>query len=212
LGRRNNTHAHCVDPLAYQTELEDEFIAAVKAENWTLATQLEIRLNALDDRPPRMLAAALAYAAWGWPVFPLKPRSKEPATRNGFKDATTDVGTISAWWQRIPDANVGLPTGHRFDVLDVDFVHGAGTVWSTLRDSPDMPTAHGIGSTANMGLHVLLLPTGAGNSARVFDLDGIDYRGKGGYIVAPPSILDGAKRWAWSVKPSPVITGGRSAL
>ena len=47
-----------------------------------------------------LLAAALRYAAVGWPVFPCKPDSKEPATIHGFKDATTDPAVIEAWWRR----------------------------------------------------------------------------------------------------------------
>ena len=81
--------------------------------------------------PPTMLAAALAYAARGWPVFPLKPRDKVPAIPkteggSGFYDATTDPAVIRRWWERWPDANVGLATGAAagFVVLDVDGPEG----------------------------------------------------------------------------------------
>jgi hypothetical protein len=39
---------------------------------------------------------------------------------HGVKDATTNRARILAWWTRHPQANIGLATGHRFDVLDVD--------------------------------------------------------------------------------------------
>ena len=39
---------------------------------------------------------------------------------HGVKDATTNRARILAWWARHPQANIGLATGHRFDVLDVD--------------------------------------------------------------------------------------------
>ena len=53
---------------------------------------------------------ALAYARHGWPVFPCQPDSKEPATRHGFLDATTDPDRIRRWWDRQPAANVAIAT------------------------------------------------------------------------------------------------------
>jgi len=44
---------------------------------------------------------------------------------HGVKDATTNRARILAWWTRHPQANIGLATGHRFDVLDVDGPAGA---------------------------------------------------------------------------------------
>ena len=58
----------------------------------------------------------------GWPAFPLAPRSKVPPRgSHGVKDATADAGRIEAWWQREPQANIGLPCGVAFWVLDVDY-------------------------------------------------------------------------------------------
>src|ERR1700734_1863881 len=57
------------------------------------------------------LDAALAYARTGWPVFPCRPESKEPATRNGFYDATTSEGQIRRWWHKEPGRNVAIATG-----------------------------------------------------------------------------------------------------
>jgi hypothetical protein len=39
---------------------------------------------------------------------------------HGVKDATTNRARVLAWWTRHPQANIGLATGHAFDVLDVD--------------------------------------------------------------------------------------------
>ena len=54
------------------------------------------------------LAYALAYASLGWKVFPCKPKSKVPATKNGFHDASSEALIINAWWLNTPDANVAL--------------------------------------------------------------------------------------------------------
>ena len=69
---------------------------------------------------------ALAYAARGWPVFPLRPGDKVPlipkaAGGNGVHDATTDPAQIRLWWGRWPAANIGLAAGVTFWVLDVDY-------------------------------------------------------------------------------------------
>jgi hypothetical protein len=44
---------------------------------------------------------------------------------HGLKDATCNRARILAWWTRHPQANIGLATGHRFDILDVDGPEGA---------------------------------------------------------------------------------------
>ena len=67
------------------------------------------------------LRQALAYARRGWPVFPCLPGEKIPATRHGYRDATTDQRQITAWFGRGPDWNLAIATGAPGpDVLDVD--------------------------------------------------------------------------------------------
>ena len=44
---------------------------------------------------------------------------------HGVNDATTNRARVLAWWTRHPQANIGLATGHAFDVLDVDGPTGA---------------------------------------------------------------------------------------
>jgi hypothetical protein len=51
--------------------------------------------------------AAVFYARAGIPVFPLRSGSKAPATRNGFKDASTDLRLIRDHWRRNPSHNIG---------------------------------------------------------------------------------------------------------
>ena len=74
------------------------------------------------------LAAALRYAAAGWPVFACQPGSKVPPEGSrGFKDATTDPDKIGWLWRRADaGANVAIATGAPGpDVLDVDIHDGA---------------------------------------------------------------------------------------
>lgn len=72
------------------------------------------------------LNAALEYADRGWQVFPCVESGKRPATRHGFKGATTDPETIRNWWKRRPARNLAIRTGvaSLLVVLDVDPRHG----------------------------------------------------------------------------------------
>ena len=98
----------------------------------------------MTDNKPDKKMAAVWYATQGLPVLPLHsapggfcscgnpghaPGGKEetkagkhPRTLHGFKDATTDLALIEAWWKQWPDANIGIPTGTPSGllVLDVD--------------------------------------------------------------------------------------------
>jgi len=104
---------------------------------------------------------------------------------HGVKDATTNRARVLAWWTRHPQANIGLATGHTFDVLDVDGPTGAQAIGQ-------LAAAHGLASsgplvrTGGGGWHFYLTPTGLGN-IHPRDLEQVDWRGRGGYVVAPPS-------------------------
>jgi hypothetical protein len=92
---------------------------------------------------------------------------------------------VLAWWTRYPLANIGLATGHRFDVLDVDGAEGAAAIRALAAE-------HGLSSsgplvrTGGGGWHFYLAPTGLGN-VHPRGLAHVDWRGRGGYVVAPPS-------------------------
>lgn len=73
------------------------------------------------------LSAALDYAAAaGFFVFPLLPRSKEPACRRGLHDATGNPATIRRFWS-VSDRNIAIRTGviSGIWVLDIDGEAGA---------------------------------------------------------------------------------------
>src|SRR5664280_2026119 len=146
-----------------------------------------------------MLDAALDYAARGWPVFPLNPGDKTPLgklARHGLRDATTDTTVISGWWYEVPTANIGLLTGVHFDALDVDGPDALESleVWSEGRPGDDVegPTV-----ATPRGWHCYVTATGRGNAVNLGGLSGVDWRGKGGYVVAPPSVREDGGTWTW---------------
>ena len=195
--------APCTPTQNLTERLTDQWLDAVLAGNTDLEADLHTQIEELDTRPPRLLDAALVYAGWGWPVFPLRAGTKTPATRHGFKDATTDLDRVRAWWTRHPDHNIGLPTGLAFDVIDIDVPDGVAPMQTILAGRGE---THGHVATSSGGAHYYVKPTGRGNTAR--SLPGVDYRGVGGYVVAPPSTLGQRGRsWSWINRPSPQLTG-----
>jgi hypothetical protein len=145
-----------------------------------------------QDRVNPRLAAALRYAQADWPVFPCIPGEKAPATKHGFLDATTDPDKITWWWSRNPGRNVAIATGAPGpDVLDVD-VHKEGSgfaAFNQLQHEQLLNGASGYIRTPSGGLHAYFAGSEQGNGR----LPGhhLDFRSKGGYVVAPPSCVNG---------------------
>jgi hypothetical protein len=155
--------------------------------------------------------AAEVYAACGFAVVamhavrrdggctcPRGPRcpdlGKHPRLADWPTAASTSPAQVRGWWQRWPTANVGLVTGRRFDVLDVDGPHGEVEL-RALAQAGVVPGGGPLARTGSGGWHVLLAPTGAGN--RVGLRPGLDWRGRGGLIVAPPSRHASGRRYRW---------------
>lgn len=149
---------------------------------------------------------ALQYAARGWSIFPLKPRSKIPligkaAGGRGFHDATTDPRQIEAWWRACPDANIGLATGASgLVVLDADGPEGL----AQLREAAGGTLARTLVQRTGRegGFHFFYSGTGV-KSSQVKG-EHLDVRGSTGYVVAPPSVHPSGAVYAWVDATEPV--------
>ena len=156
---------------------------------------------------PSMYDAAIEYAKKGFAVFPLKYRDKVPLTRNGCKDATTDVAQIKAWWQKYPNANIGLATGsvsQNVFVIDLDIdedcgIDGYHSLEDWQREHGDFPETW-TAITGRGGYHLYYRGNGKIKN-RAGIIDGVDIRGNGGYVVAPPSIHKNGRRYEWEYSP-----------
>lgn len=163
--------------------------------------------NVANPAPVTMLEHALFYASRGWPVFRLRPCDKTPLPgSSGFKDATTDQETIISWWTTMPDANIGIATGEcGFFTVDVDPRNGGDS------DLDELLATHG------KFPNTLEVITGGGGNHYHFKVPegsrisgtrlspGIDIKGFGGYIVAPPSIHPGTKApYEWEASSDPM--------
>lgn len=142
--------------------------------------------NAARDR-------ALAYAHRGWPVFPCHPGEKTPATTHGYRDATTDPEQITTWFTRWPGHNLAIATGTPGpDVLDVDDYgparNGYGAL-AQLRDAGLLGNAAAYLRTPGGGLHAYF--TGTTQRCAHLAMHQLDFLSAGGYVLAPPSQVDG---------------------
>ncbi|WP_260272659.1 bifunctional DNA primase/polymerase [Propionibacterium freudenreichii] len=141
---------------------------------------------------PSPVVAARQLAEAGVPVFACVPGGKRPLPGSrGFLDATTDRAQIGAWWRRVPDANLAIPTGRVSGVVVVDVdVHGANgfDAFHTARAAGLLPRPLVVVRTPSGGMH-LCYPARQSVGQRSWQAAkaGIDFRGDGGYIIAPPS-------------------------
>lgn len=147
--------------------------------------------------------AALWYATNGFAVFPLKPKSKVPATEHGLKDATTDEEKIRDWWSKCPDYNVGIATGEASGGLvvidlDVDLEKGKDgvAVYKEWTNTHGKHSKTWMSLTGRGGLHLLYRDSSKWKNT-VGRNTGIDIRAEGGYIVAPPSIHPNGRLYEW---------------
>ena len=167
--------------------------------------------------PEGLLQAALLFGKSGIPVLPLhqvlgdgscscrkadcKSFGKHPLTAHGLLDATTDAEQIRRWWGANPTANVGLRTGPEAGifVIDVDPRHGGLETWLAIVAEHGEPPITKEAITGGGGNHLFFrYPTGRriASGANVLGA-GVDIRGEGGYVVAPPSNHQAGSDYRW---------------
>jgi hypothetical protein len=162
------------------------------------AHSLAIAVATLSSSP---VVTARRLAEAGVPVFACVPGGKRPLPGSrGFLDATTALAQIGAWWRRVPDANLAIPTGRVSGVVVVDVdVHGVNgfDAFHTARAVGLLPRPLVVVRTPSGGMH-LYYPASRSVEQRSWQAAkaGIDFRGDGGYIIAPPSRIrvDGVLR------------------
>lgn len=152
----------------------------------------------------RALKHALRYARLGWQVLPIRPRDKRPLTAHGLNDSSADPNQIREWWDRWPNANVGVRTGEvsGFFVLDVDGAEGSASLDALEQKHGKLPETR-TASTGGGGRHLFF--KWPGEPIRNFNDNRIglklDVRGEGGYVVAPPSIHPSGREYSWMGEP-----------
>lgn len=156
----------------------------------------------VEARPPDggrapALSFALAYAARGWPCFPVA--GKRPLVK-WRTQATTDPERLTDWFARRPDAGVAVATGAASGlvVVDVDVDDGGQDTLVALQRRYGSLGDTLWARTGSGGWHAYFRHPGGelGNSAGKLGR-GVDTRGDGGLVVAPPSPHPCGGVYAW---------------
>lgn len=161
------------------------------------------------------LIQALSYAKRGWPVHPLHgivdgfctcgkedcSPGKHPILPNGLKGASTDPAQIRDWWKRCPKANIGIRTGAESGivVLDIDPRNeGDKTLADLIKKHGDLPDTP-IVNTGSGGQHYYFKHPGVEFKCGT-DVygQGLDVKGDGGCVVAPPSRHKSGGTYQWA--------------
>lgn len=175
-----------------------------------------------------LMDAALGYVARGWSVIPIHhvredlscscpdPNCTDQAgkhprvTWDAYKTTAATESQVRKWWQTWPRANIGIVTGKVSGIIaiDVDPRHGGD---DSLKDLGTLPNTL-ISLTGGGGEHLIyrhpgrIVQNGAGRNSGL--PPGIDVRGDGGYIIAPPSMHRLGGRYSWDVggldEPAPI--------
>lgn len=149
--------------------------------------------------------AALALAALGLAVFPVRPGRKEPALRNWQALATTEPEEVSHLFRCGQEFNIGIATGSRSGgfVLDIDrkSVDGLTTLAELEERHSRLPETWQV-RTPSGGVHLWFAnPADRRVGNRAGFAPALDIRGDGGFVVAPPSVVGGVP-YRWSCHPA----------
>jgi hypothetical protein len=181
------------------------------------------------DAPADLLRrAALRYAEGGWGVIPLhtpvdgvcdcrkkadcESPGKHPWTRNGLSEATTDLAKVDAWWREHPTANIGLVLPRDIVAVDID----SPDALDGFEAHPDWELPETWNVTTGRGWHYIYR-TEHPVKGTTGILEGVDLRGYGNYLVAPPSLHQSGVKYRQNssmsfIAPAPAwVTNGHAA-
>lgn len=163
---------------------------------------------------------ALFYATdLGWPIFPVHTINnkgycncgmgescahpgKHPATKHGFKDATTDIKKIDEWWPEWSPCpyNIAVATGGESGlvVIDVDGEEGYESLSKEQRES--LQDENVVCAKTGRGYHYFFSSKTKINS-KIGLVNHVDIKGEGGYIILPPSRHISGNFYQWIKTP-----------
>lgn len=157
----------------------------------------EVRAKTMNDITTATIVEQATYyrTHFNWSVIPVGRNKKPLIDWKRYQEKLPTVGEITAWWQRFPNANIGIVTGKisSLVVIDIDPRHGGSN--EHLKDYKTPVVKTGGGGWHYYFQYNEVLQTCAGIQP------GIDIRSDGGYVIAPPSIHESGNKYEWEVEP-----------
>lgn len=134
-----------------------------------------------------------------------KRKAKHPIGKAWEKRASAEPTIVRAEFMRHPNASVGIATGAASGivVIDVDGEEGEAKLRELEARFGKLPPCPQVRTSRGRHLY-FAAPSGVAIPCRVGDSErglgkGIDIRGEGGFVVAPPSVHESGFRYAWEV-------------
>jgi len=149
-----------------------------------------------------VLDAVADYLERGLSVVPQRPGAKSPAVRwKRYQSERADVIDAYEWWyERWPDAGVALVLGPISDlfVMDVDGKAAHKALVKHLGHVPKAPKVKS-GSGKPYRYHLFFKHPDMETKAKATPWHRqLEFRGKGGIVVGPPSLHKSGKRYRWA--------------
>ncbi len=143
-----------------------------------------------------LLEAALIYAEkFDFSIIPVKPNKKAYIKWEPYQKRRATSDEIKSWWTHWPTAMIGIVTGSISGVvaIDIDTQEGQDAITQYVPDSLLTPTS----KTPKGGQHLYFRAPEKPISNNARTIPGCDFRGEGGYVIAPPSINGTGQAYKW---------------
>jgi hypothetical protein len=134
------------------------------------------------------------YVSHGWSVIPLKEKDKKPVQSWGeFQKRLPSKEELRQWFPPGSRRNIGIVTGRISGINVVDFDSPEAYEAKMDREPVFAPLVK-----TGRGVHLFCKAApGINNFQKRPDFEKIDFRGEGGFVVAPPSIHSTGVRYSW---------------
>lgn len=218
-----------LDELLSGPELELPDLETIRAEDQALLEELAEHDTALVELldtqggelllRPIMLEAALIYARAGWRVLPCRAKgakAKAPHITKWQHNATTDPSTVKRWWNKWPNALIGIMVPDDIAVIDIDPRNGGSIqALEALAGGALPPTLTAVSGGRDSGRHLYFKRPEGFDKSVIGCLPGIDVIVSGRFMIAPPSLHpDTGRPYRWEnyTQPAMMPTGLVQAL
>ncbi|GAB6186482.1 bifunctional DNA primase/polymerase [Thermopirellula anaerolimosa] len=136
----------------------------------------------------------LCYLARGYRVHPLRPGQKTPLLPHWPDKATNDGAALREWARQFPGCNWGVVTGGGFSVLDIDPAALEAGWPGEARRRELKATGCPLVQTPRGGFHLYFRADWPNSASKI--APGVDTKGPRGYVVVPPSVVNG-RSYVW---------------